>query len=356
MNNPAPAREFLRELVGAMERAAHSRPVITRRYRIAGLPVALHIGATGAAAQILRAIEPLACPDDKEPAVLSLHVWDGRGDAVPLPESPVLLRHDAPEEGLGGYAGESLRAFYQPVAGVLSLFDEASGRAHWWLRDVATTPYYEYAAPFKHILQWWIASRGGALLHSAAVGLDGEGILIAGPSGSGKSSTALACMDAGFSFASDDYVLIDAAHPPHAHLAYATAKVVRESLSRHVHHHRHFRNLARDDEKPMLFVQDAAPDRVAAQLALQAVVLPVVMHMATTRLVPISPAEMLRALAPSSVLLFPLAGDTAFRRMADLCRELPCWRAELADDPHDVANALREMLTAPRPVDLRAAQ
>jgi len=30
--------------------------------------------------------------------------------------------------------------------------------------------------------------------------------------------------------------------------------------------------------------------------------------------------------------------------MADLCRELPCWRAELADDPGDVAAALRELL------------
>jgi hypothetical protein len=305
---------------------------------------------------MLHAIEPLACLDDPAPAALSLFVWDGRGDGIELPESPVLRREDAPEAGLGGYSGASLRAFYQPNAGVLSLFDAATGRAHWWLRDVATTPYYERAAPFKHVLQWWIAERGGALLHSAAVGVDGEGILIAGPSGSGKSSTALACVDAGFAFASDDYVLIDAAHPPSAHLAYATAKVVRESLARHGHHHRHFRNLARDDEKPMLFVHDVAPDRVGRPLALRAVVLPAVMHRATTRLVPIHPAEMLRALAPSSILLFPLAGDTAFRRMADLCRELPCWRAELADDPDDVAAALRGLLIRSRPLTAQATR
>ena len=356
MINPTLARDTLRDLVVALERAAAERAVLTRRYRIAGVPVALHVGAAGAAQDMLHAIEPLACPDDAEPPQLTLFAWDGRGDGLALPESPVLRRENAPEAGLGGYAGASLRAFYQPNAGVLSLFDAATGRGHWWLRDVATTPYYERAAPFKHVLQWWIAARGGALLHSAAVGLGGEGVLIAGPSGSGKSSTALACVDAGFAFASDDYVLIDSAHPPNAHLAYATAKVVRSSLDRHAHHHRHFRNLARADEKPMLFVHDVAPDRVGSALALRAVVLPRVARRATTALVPMPPAEMLRALAPSSVLLFPLAGDAAFRRMADMCRELPCWRVELADDPNDVAAALRRLLTESRPHDVRISR
>ena len=182
------------------------------------------------------------------------------------------------------------------------------------------------------------------MLHSAAVGIDGTGLLIAGPSGSGKSSSALACVDAGFSFASDDYVLIDAAHPPRAHMAYATAKVLRSSLARHRHLEPHFRNLARNEEKPMLFVHEWHPNASVPRWNCRAVVLPVVAHRATTVLSPIRPAEMLRALAPSSVMLFPLAGDAAFRRMADLCRELPCWRAELADDPGDVAAALRDLL------------
>jgi hypothetical protein len=350
------ARDVLRDLVAALERAADSRPAIARRYRIAGAPVALHVGIGGAAQDMLEAIAPLECPGDDAPPLLSLFIWDGRRDGVELPESPVLRRDDAPEAGLGGYSGDSLRAFYQPNAGVLSLLDTSRARGHWWLRDVAATPYYERAAPFKHILQWWIADRGGALLHSAAVGIDGEGILIAGPSGSGKSSTALACVDAGFAFASDDYVLIDASHPPHAHLAYATAKVVRTSLDRHRHHQRHFRNLGHSDEKPMLFVHDMAPGRVGAPLALRAVVVPFVAHSPTTRLVRIHPAEMLRALAPSSVLLFPLAGDAAFRRMADLCRELPCYRAELADDPVDVATTLRGLLMTTSATGARAAE
>jgi hypothetical protein len=142
------ARDILRDLVAALERAADSQPTIVRRYRFAGAPVALHVGAGGAAQVMLDAIAPLECPGDAEPPLLSLFIWDGQRDGVALPESPVLRRDDAPEAGLGGYAGDSLRAFYQPNAGVLSLLDTARRRGHWWLRDVATTPYYERAAPF----------------------------------------------------------------------------------------------------------------------------------------------------------------------------------------------------------------
>ena len=354
MIDDARARGILRDLVAVLERANSGCPTITRRYRIAGVPVALHVGAAGNAQRLLDALAPLASPGDMAPAELSLFVWDGRGDGVTLPESPIFQREDAPEAGLGGYAGASLRAFYQPIAGVLSLFDAANGRGHWWLRDANATPYYERAAPFRHILQWWIAERGGALLHSAAVGIGGEGLLLTGPSGSGKSTTALACVDAGFAFASDDYVLVDASDPAQAHMAYATAKVVRASLARHDHHRRHFRNLARADEKPMLFMHDLAPDRTGSPLVLRAVVLPAVTHRAVTQLVPIHPAVMLRALAPSSVLLFPLAGGAAFRRMAQLCRLLPCWRAELSEDPAEIASSLRGLLATPRPLGVQA--
>ncbi len=45
-----------------------------------------------------------------------------------------------------------------------------------------------------------------ALEHATCVELDGKGILIAGPSGSGKSDLALRLMDAGAILVSDDYV------------------------------------------------------------------------------------------------------------------------------------------------------
>ena len=48
------------------------------------------------------------------------------------------------------------------------------------------------------------------LLHATAVAINGEGVLLSGPSGSGKSDLALRLIDRGAVLISDDGVLVDA--------------------------------------------------------------------------------------------------------------------------------------------------
>jgi hypothetical protein len=94
----------------------------------------------------------------------------------------------------------------------------------------------------------------------------------------------------------------------------------------------------------MMFMHEVAPQRVLPSFPLRAIVLPVITQRSSTRIVAASAAEILRAVAPSSILLFPLAGATAFQRIAALCRAVPCLRAELSGDPHDVAGAFVRLL------------
>lgn len=353
----AVARDAIRALTVALDAAADARATVRRRYRIGGEAMAVHATAGAGIDHLLDAWAPLGI-DDAGGAALDLFIWNDAVDRVALPDSPVLRRELAPEDGLGGYSDTESHAFFQPAAGVLSILDAPRRRAHWWLRDAAMTPYFERAAPCKHVLQWWMATRGGALLHSAAiadgVGAQARGILISGPSGSGKSSTALACLDAGLGFTSDDYVIVDGAAPPRVHLAYSTAKVLRGDLGRFRGHAAHFRNLAEQDEKPMMFVDQFARAAICASFAPVAIVLPHVAHARRTTFAPIGAAEMLRALAPSSVLLFPLAGARALSRMAALCSRLPCLRADLADEPRDVAAAIAALIADPASPGLRA--
>ena len=329
-------------LAAALEAAVPRVDASWLRYRIAGERVAILAGQ--GSARLLEAFAPLAVVDDGNAAALEIVVFDAASEGVAIPD-PLNTRRDGSREGgLGAVAAAGRRAFFQPDAGVLSLLDESRGRAYCWLRNAAAVPYYEYAAPLRHILQWWMVSRGGALLHSAAVGSGDSGVLITGPSGSGKSETALACQAAGLGFTSDDYVLVSAGAPPTVHMAYSTAKVVRTSLGGHGQYREHFRNLQRVDEKPMLFMHEVAPERLLRSFSLRALVLPVVSRRRSTRIVPATAPELLRSLAPSSILLFPLAGAGAFRCMAALCRAVPCFRAELSEDRRDVADAFGKLL------------
>ena len=324
-----------------------------RLYRVAGDLVAIRAGDRAAA--LLEAFTPMRASDDGGAVALEVFIFDAVTDEVVLPDTAITHRRIAQAGGLGAVSASGVQAFFQPDAGVLSLFDASRRRAYCWLRDSTALPYYEFAAPLRHLLQWWMLSRGGALLHSAAVGTPGGGLLIAGPSGSGKSTTALACQESGLGFTSDDYVLVSLGAMPTVDMACSTAKVVRESLGAHDVYRRYFRNLERGDEKPMMFMHEVAPERVLPSFPLRAIVVPVIAQRSSTRIVAASAAEVLRALAPSSILLFPLAGATAFQRIAALCRAVPCLRAELSGDPHDVAGAFARLLREPVVAGVAAA-
>ncbi|MBK6741677.1 MAG: hypothetical protein IPG66_01365 [Hydrogenophilales bacterium] len=87
--------------------------------------------------------------------------------------------------------------------------------------------------PGKFALGSWLAHRGRPLVHAAGIAWHGRGALLLGVSGRGKSTTALACLGAGFSFLGDDLCALEASphndRPPTIHGIYATAKLNPDS-------------------------------------------------------------------------------------------------------------------------------
>ncbi len=90
------------------------------------------------------------------------------------------------------------------------------------------------AQPAHRAIAQWLASPTVQLIHAAAVSLDGRGVLLVGVGGRGKTTTALACAQAGFSFLGDDLCVVetgspDRGIPPRIHGLYATAKLNSDS-------------------------------------------------------------------------------------------------------------------------------
>ncbi|MEO8537245.1 MAG: hypothetical protein ABI533_06940 [Betaproteobacteria bacterium] len=328
----------LARLRDAFDDASRS-PAQRRVYRLAGACVAVDSG--DAATPPLTALEPLRVADDA-PAALVIRLFDGSAFSWP---AGIALPNEGP--GLTAVNAAGMQAYLQPDIGSATLYDHHACRGYVWYRNASRLPYYEHAAPLRHLLQWWMLGRGGIVLHSAAVGGAGGGILIAGPSGAGKSSTALACLASGLQFVGDDYVAVDCRAPITAHALYATAKVRRESLGRHPAFTGHFSNLDRLDEKPMLFVHRIAPQRLAPQMPVRALVVPNVARASRTTFAPLAAPEALRAIAPSSILQFPLAGADALARIATLCRHVPTYRLHLSTDETEIVAAIEGFLAQP---------
>ena len=140
-------------------------------------------------------------------------------------------------------------------SGVLSILDLKHNKAFFWIQDADALPFYEKASPFRTILQWWVRSRGGFLVHSAAVGIGRKGVLIAGGEYSGKSTTAVVSLLSGLEYAGDDYVYLRRAPDYQVYSLYCTAKLDPDHLRKMPALSQDISNQDRlHDEKALLFL------------------------------------------------------------------------------------------------------
>jgi hypothetical protein len=88
--------------------------------------------------------------------------------------------------------------------------DLAAGHARLWLADAWwQEPLKTQQDPWALALAWLLRERGRYALHASTVARTGQGLLIAGASGSGKSSTALSLIEQGWDWLADDIVLLE---------------------------------------------------------------------------------------------------------------------------------------------------
>ena len=226
-----------------------------------------------------------------------------------------------------------MRAKYRPDQRSLSLLDRSANLAAFCVSDGARLPSSETGAPLRLILHWWMADHGRQLIHAAALGTSSNGLLLVGRGGSGKSSTALACLGSELHYAGDDYCLVSFDPNPRAHSLYSSAKLNADQA-------RQFPRLASaivnadklESEKALFLLHRLLPQYLQDSFTIGAVVVPVISDRRSSWLEPTSPGSALLALAPSTILQLPGAGPSAFATMSRLVRRVPSYALHLGRD------------------------
>ena len=210
----------------------------------------------------------------------------------------------------------------------------------------AALTHGERGAPFRLVFHWMGSPRGRVLAHAGAVGLEGAGVLLVGPGGVGKSSTSLACAEAGFDYAADDYCLVSAEPSPSVFCLYATGKVKPVDLPLYPGLRDTSGSLYHEtDDKVLLLVSRAEHGRIAPGLAVRAIAVPAIEPgRAKTTMSRTSSSRALQALAPSTV--GQLAGGAAvtLRTLAALTRAVPCYQLTLGSDRARVPDTVRQLI------------
>ena len=231
---------------------------------------------------------------------------------------------------------------------VLSMLDTQQNKAVYWVKDASKLPYYEQGAPMRTIFSWWLGSRNYQCAHAAAVGTASGGVLLTGKGGSGKSTSALSCLDSDLLYVSDDYCVFKNDPQPYVYSLYNTAKLNGvKDLQRQPSFLPMIHNPEQaGKDKLLMFLKRHLSDKLSPGFPLKAILLPFVTGEAKTRLRPISSGTALKALAPTSMFQLPGAAIKSFQNMGKLVRQLPCYQLELGTNIKAIPDTILDLLAS----------
>jgi hypothetical protein len=348
-----PAREYVRDFAAECTRALAAAGPLVHDLRIGGVPVRLCFAGPALVPAVLPALAHLRADTAGPEPLLTVELWDAASTGVIPPPYPV-PGDGVPARGeVRAYADAGVRALYhsgvRPRDGgfaEVTIFDERASIARYFVDAPDRIPWYERAAPLRSVLHWGLTGPDRLLVHAGAVGIGDRGVLLAGPGGSGKSTSAVAALIDGYQYLGDDYVLVDLAGPdPVAHSIYATAKLAPEATSLlPALSGTYGGRTPGGQEKWVIDVAQLRPGGLGLQLRIAAIVLPCLRPDAPTRLRPASAGAALLALAPTTVFQGPLRDGVALGQLAELAKRVPAHVLELGAGPEQVGPIISQLL------------
>ena len=334
--------EYFQSLYELFKSSQQLTVPIERSYIVGGYLIRLSFSGE-ALLSLTRALEHLATDDQRTPD-LTICLWDSESTRQRMTPPPWRDVDFLARGVIHGYNTERIYTAFQHGSAAVSILDKERNLAVFCAPN-SRVPYWETGSPLRTILHWWLLNHGLQLVHAAAVGNSNGGVLIGGKGGTGKSTTALACLESNLSYVGDDYTLLALDPGPVVHSLYNSAKLNTDHVQRFPALLPKIANSDRlGEEKALLFVNDHYPSKVATKLPVRAILLPRVTGLAETRLKRVSVAMALAALAPSTIFQLPRAGSEAFKFLATFARQLPCFSLELGTDLSSIPTGIEGLL------------
>lgn len=183
--------------------------------------------------------------------------------------------------------------------------------------------------PFVKMVFMWALRRNLLILHAAAVGVDGHGVLVVGHGGAGKSTLACACLADGFDFVSDDYCLLRAVDSRIVFPVYTNVFLTPDSLEK-LPMFKPFEILPMQAEKPSFTVGEA---RIKSSLSVEAIILPQITENEEPEIKPERTNKALGQVVYSTTKQLGRFQETEFvRKLSQRLLGMPLYRFDLTKD------------------------
>lgn len=355
MSAPAPVSTALQSVPEAFFREAEAvarkietilQPPSEFHFSLDGLTVCCRFLNPGLIDRIWPSLRHLSSPAPTGQPDLTISLWSGQPGLpdVPAPH-PFMMATARKHLVLLLCSDARFKAFNEDWHGSRTWIDLDAGEAFYFVRDAAALPYFETAAPLRALLNAFLNRRGRQIVHASAVGDARGGLLLVGEGGSGKSSTALLCLDSPLFHMADDWCVVAPGNPPRIASAYNSAKLRPDNLHRfpslvaRIHNHDKL-----DEEKATLFLHDHFPEKLLAVAPARAVLLPTVTGAASTRVERVAGTHTWRAMVSCTLAQIPGADPANVGLMNAFCSRLPSYRLLLGRDLPAIPGVLSRLL------------
>jgi hypothetical protein len=315
-------------------------PGTERRYAFGGLPLVVRTTGAALARVVDRPLLPLG-PGRLDGPVLRADLFTVEGAASPAPAAHAL---DLDERAVG-VAGERIAATRDGRAVRFSgpcwswWLDVGARHVVGWVSDVDGLPPWQRMRPFAAFLGPWLRGTGRRVLHASTAVVDGAAVVLPGGDGVGKSTTAMACAEAGYAVLADDVVAVELGAPT-AHTLYTTLKlrvppVATDAVEQHL-----------DPEGApewVVFQRDApAGKALVASAPIAAFGLPALHGALDTDQVPVSAPEAVRTLLAADQMRDGQLAE-AFEAWSRLVERIPVARVRIGRDPTTIPPVIKAL-------------
>ena len=202
-------------------------------------------------------------------------------------------------------------------------------------------PPWEAGAPLRIFIHWYLAKIGRPLIHAGSLAINNIGILLAGPGGSGKSSTVISGIFSGLESVGDDYISAEISdriilRPVFQIMKADPARLSAIGIKTNAELNWQNKVELKFSELPRLQLSNFIEAR--------ALCLPKVANQKKTAFLRTSSRQAFLSLTPSAMSQLPGNWDQLFREGAEIARRLPCYTLELGIDPNEIAASITSFI------------
>jgi hypothetical protein len=251
----------------------------------------------------------------------------------------------------GGLKSSGLEGSLNVDESFLQFYDPATGSGIEALVRPGQFPPWVASFPLRNFFHWAYQGIGWRIIHAGTLAIDGQGVMLVGKGGSGKSGTTLAGIVAGLDSAGDDYLAVE--NGDEGVYAYPVMKLMKQDT-------RGLERLGLDPVAPVVGplnwqskhefdFEDLGCGRRASKVDLRAILLPRIADAPRTVISPAPSRTAMMEMAPNNLQQLPDGWRKGLAFTATIARRLPAFHLDLSNDPHEIAGTIADFIEGALP-------